>query len=357
DLSATGIRRGRRSGELWHQHYGSPSSRRRLRRTDSQGGDARRSAGAATDQVRTGDQPKDRQGARPPNSRQAAGHCRRGHRMRRREFITLLGGVAVVWPLAARAQQTAIPVVGWLYAGAPAAIAHLMPGFRQGLNDTGFIEGQNVMIEYRFAEGQYDRLPNLVADLIRRQVTLIVTPGSPVAALAVKDATRTIPIVFSISEDPVKLGLVGSFARPGGNATGVNFFITELGAKGLGLLRELLPSAERFGVLVNPSNPTNETWTRDVTAAASLVGTQIEVIKASDGREIERAFAMLIQNKTDALLVAPDSVFFNRRLQLATLATRHAVPATYPWREAVEIGGLMSYGTSLPDAYRQLGIS
>jgi putative ABC transport system substrate-binding protein len=275
--------------------------------------------------------------------------------MKRREFIALVGGVAA-WPLAARAQQPAMPVLGWLYAGAPAAIAHAMPGFRQGLNDTGFIEGQNVTIEYRFAESQYDRLPNLVADLIRRQVTVIVTPGSPVAALAVKDATRTIPIVFSISEDPVKLGLVGSFARPGGNATGVNFLISELGAKGLGLLRELLPSAERFGVLVNPSNPTNETWTRDVTAAASLVGTQIEVIKASDGREIERAFAMLIQNKTDALLVAPDSVFFNRRLQLATLATRHAVPATYPWREAVEIGGLMSYGTGLLDVYRQLGI-
>ena len=275
--------------------------------------------------------------------------------MKRRKFITLLGGAAA-WPFAARAQQTAIPVVGWLYAGAPAAIAHLMPGFRQGLNDTGFIEGQNVTIEYRFAESQYDRLPYLVADLIRREVTVIVTPGSPVAALAVKDATTTIPIVFSISEDPVKLGLVGSFARPGGNATGVNFFITELGAKGLGLLRELLPSAERFGVLVNPSNPTSETWTRDVTAAASLVGTQIEVIKASDGREIERAFAILIEKKTDALLIAPDSVFFNRRLQLATLATRYALPAIYLVREYAEVGGLITYGTNVAEVYRQLGV-
>jgi putative tryptophan/tyrosine transport system substrate-binding protein len=275
---------------------------------------------------------------------------------RRRDFITLLGGAAAAWPLAARAQQAAMHVIGWLYAGAPVAIAHLVPGFRQGLNDTGFIEGQNVTIEYRFAEGQYDRLPNLVADLIRRQVTVIVTPGSPVAALAAKDATMTIPIVFSMSEDPIRLGLVDSFARPGGNATGVNFFISELGAKGLGLLRELLPSAERFGALVNPNNPTSETWTRDVTAAASFVGVQVDVINARDGREIGRAFETLIQNRTDALLIAPDSVFFNRRIQLATLATRHAVPAIYPWREAVEIGGLMSYGTNLPDVYRQLGI-
>jgi ABC-type uncharacterized transport system substrate-binding protein len=274
--------------------------------------------------------------------------------LKRREFITFVGGAAATWPLAARAQQPAMPVIGWLYAGSSAAIAHLTPSFRQGLNDIGFIEGQNLTVEYRFAESQYDRLPNLIADLIRRQVTVIVTPGNPVAALAAKDATMTIPIVFSISDDPIKLGLVDSFARPGGNATGVNFFISELGAKGLGLLRELSPSVERFAALINPNNPTNETWTRDVTAAAYLVGAQIDVIKASDGREIERAFAML--NRTDALLIAPDSVLFNRRLQLATLATRHAVPAIYPWREAVEIGGLMSYGTSLPDVYRQLGI-
>jgi ABC-type uncharacterized transport system substrate-binding protein len=179
---------------------------------------------------------------------------------------------------------------------------------------------------------------------------------SPVAAAAAKDATMTIPIVFSISEDPIRLGLVDSSARPGGNATGVNFFISELGAKGLGLLRELLPSAERFGALVNPNNPTNEIWTRDVSAAATLVGAQIDVINARDSREIGRAFKTLIQNRTDALLIAPDSVFFNQRIQLATLATRHALPAIYPWREAVEIGGLMSYGTNLPDVYRQLGV-
>ena len=275
--------------------------------------------------------------------------------MKRRDFITLVGGAAA-WPLAARAQQAAMPVVGYLYAGSSAAIAHLTPGFREGLNETGFIEGQNLTIEYRFADSRYDRLPKLVADLIRLQVRVIVTPGSPVAAAAAKDATMTIPIVFSISEDPIRLGLVDSFARPGGNATGVNFFISELGAKGLGLLRELLPLAERFGALVNPNNPTNEIWTRDVTAAATLVGAQIDVINARDSREIGRAFNTLIENRTDALLIAPDSVFFNRRIQLATLATRHALPAIYPWREAVEIGGLMSYGTNLPDVYRQLGV-
>jgi putative tryptophan/tyrosine transport system substrate-binding protein len=276
--------------------------------------------------------------------------------LRRREFITLVGGAAAAWPLAARAQQPAMPLVGYIYAGSPAAIAHLTPSFREGLNETGFTEGQNLTIEYRFAESKYDRLPNLLADLIRLQVRVIVAPGSPVAAIAAKDATATIPIVFSVSDDPVKLGLVDSFARPGGNATGVNFFISELGAKGLGLLRELLPSTERLGALVNPNNPTNEPWTRDVTAAGSLVGVQIDVIKARNSREIERAFETLIQNGASALLIHPDSVFFNRRLQLATLATRHAVPAIYPWREAIEVGGLMSYGTSLPDVYRQLGI-
>jgi putative ABC transport system substrate-binding protein len=276
--------------------------------------------------------------------------------MKRREFITLIRGAAA-WPYVARAQQAqTIPLVAYIYAGSPAAIAHLTPSFREGLNDTGFTEGQNVTIEYRFAESQYDRLPNLIADLIQLHARVIVTPGSPVAAVAAKEATTTIPIIFSISDDPIKLGLVDSFARPGGNATGVNFFVSELGAKGLGLLRELIPTAERFGALVNPNNPTNETWRVDVVATGSLVGAQIDVVKARDSNEIERAFERLIQNRTGALLIAPDSVLFNRRLQLATLATRHAVPAIYPWREAVEVGGLMSYGTRLPEVYRQLGI-
>jgi putative ABC transport system substrate-binding protein len=276
--------------------------------------------------------------------------------MKRREFIKLLGGAVAGFPLAAHAQQPAMPVIGFVYAGSSAAIAHLTPRFWQGLNDTGFIENRNVTAEYRFAESQYDRLPGLLVDLIRLQVAVIVTPGNPVAALAAKSATTRTPIVFSISDDPIRLGLVESFARPGGNATGVDFFINEVGSKGLGLLRELLPSAERVGALINPNNPSNETWTNDVTLAASQVGTRIDVIKARNSGEIESAFAEFIQNRTDALLIAPDSVFFNRRVQLTTLATRHLVPTVYPWREAVDIGGLMSYGTSLPDVYRQLGI-
>jgi putative ABC transport system substrate-binding protein len=277
--------------------------------------------------------------------------------VRRREFITLLGGAVAAWPLAARAQQTAIPVVGWLYAGAPAAIAHLMPGFRQGLNDTGFIEGQNVTIEYRFAEGQYDRLPNLVADLIRRQVTVIVTPGSPVAALAVKDTTRTIPIVFSISEDPVKLGLVGSFARPGGNATGINFFSSEVIAKRLGLLHDLVPKAARIAVLINPGNaPTAEATLRDIPEAARALGLQIQVLKASTSREIEATFATLGRERTDALFVAGDAFFSSRRVQFAVLAVRHAIPAIYSTREYPEVGGLMAYGTDVASRFRQAGV-
>ena len=276
--------------------------------------------------------------------------------MRRRDFIALVGG-AIAWPLAARAQQPSMPVIGWLYAGAPAAIAHLMPGFRQGLNDTGFIEGQNVTIEYRFAESQYDRLPYLVADLIRREVTVIVTPGSPVAALAVKDATTTIPIVFSISEDPVKLGLVGSFARPGGNATGVSFFSTEVGAKRLGLLHDLVPKAARIAVLVNPANvPITETMLRDIPEAARVLGLQVQFLNASTSPEIEAAFATIARERADALFVAPDALFVSRRGQISTLAAYNRLPTSVPNRAMVEAGLLMSYGTSIPDFFRQVGI-
>ena len=275
--------------------------------------------------------------------------------MDRRDFITLLGGAAVAWPLAATAQQQAVPVVGFLYTPAsPPAVAG--PAFRQGLNDTGFIEGQNVAIEYRFAEGQYDRLPNLLAELIRQNPKVIVAPGSTPAALAAKAATTTIPVLFSVSDDPVKLGLVASLNRPDGNATGVNFFSAELGTKQLGLLRELLPLAARVGVLVNPKNPVRESWLRDVTKTASSVGVQADVVSASDGREIEDAFATLMHNKPDALLVAADPFLFGRRVQLTTLATRHVLPTVYPWRDAPLVGGLMSYGTSLSEIYRQVGI-
>jgi putative ABC transport system substrate-binding protein len=275
--------------------------------------------------------------------------------MNRREFITLVGGAAA-WPLVARAQQSAMPVIGYLYAGSSAPVASLIAVFRDGLAENGYIEGRNVMIEYRYADGRYDRLPDLAADLVRRHVAVIVTPPSTAAALAAKGATRTIPIVFAVTDDPAKLGLVASLSRPGGNATGVNFLVAELVAKRLALLRELVPAAVRVVVLVNPDNANTESVTKDLKQAAPALDMRIDVIHARDSREIEAAFAALVRTKADALLVGPDSVFQNRRVQLATLAARHAVPTVFPVREFVEVGGLMSYGTSLTNAYRQLGV-
>ena len=274
--------------------------------------------------------------------------------MKRRTFITLLGGAAA-WPLAARAQQAAIPVIGFLYSGSPGTISKELVIFRQALAEAGYVEGRTVAVEYRWAEGQYDQLPALAAELVRRQVAVVVAVPIP-AALAAKAATVTIPIVFSAAGDPVKLGLVDSVARPGGNATGVNFFQAELGAKQLGLLRELLPTAARIGLLVNPANANVEGVTKDVEAAASAIGVQIDVLGASDSREIEAAFATLVRNKAAALVVGADSFFFNRRLQLAILAARHTIPAVYFNREFAEAGGLMSYGTSLTEVYHQLGV-
>jgi putative ABC transport system substrate-binding protein len=276
--------------------------------------------------------------------------------MRRRAFIKLLGGAAAAWPLAARAQQAAKPVVGVLYLGWPAALTHLIVAFRAGLNETGFVEGQNVTIEYRFAEGQYDRLPKLAADFVRRNVAVIVTGAVTASALAAKAATSTILIVFGVADDPVKLGLVASLPHPGGNATGVNFFVAEMGAKTLGLLRELVPAAHRVGLLINPLGSISETMTNTVRAAASTLGLQIDVVHARDSREIEFAFAGLVRNKADAVLVAADALFFSRRVQLVTLAARHALPAMYVQREYADAGGLMSYGTSLTEVYRQMGI-
>jgi len=275
--------------------------------------------------------------------------------MRRRDFITVIAGSAAARPLVARAQQPAMPVIGFLNSGAPGPATDTIAVFRQGLAEAGYMEGRNVAIEYRFAEGQYDRLPALAEELVRRQVAVIVAIPIPAAVVA-KAATGTIPIVFSVAGDPVKLGLVDSLARPGGNATGVNFFQAELGAKQLGLLRELLPAAARIGLLVNPTNANVEGVTKDVTAAASAIGVQIDVVQASDSHEIDTAFATLVRNKADALLVGADSLFFTRRLQLATLATRHALPAVYFNRPFAEAGGLMSYGTSLTEVNRQLGI-
>jgi putative ABC transport system substrate-binding protein len=275
--------------------------------------------------------------------------------VKRREFVSLLGGAATAWPLVARAQQPPKPVIGFLGGVSPAAYAPFMSGFHKGLKEGGYVEGQNVAIEYRWAEGQYDRLPAMAADLARGRVAVIAVTGTP-AALAAKAATTTIPIVFVIGNDPVKLGLVASLNRPGGNATGVNFFVAELGSKQLGLLHELIPAAKRVGLLVNPSNPLTEPFTRDVTAAASAIGFEIDVVQVGDSREVEAAFGKLLHNKADALLVGPDAVLLARRLQLAILSARYALPALYFEREFPEAGGLMSYGTSQPDAYRQGGI-
>jgi putative ABC transport system substrate-binding protein len=271
---------------------------------------------------------------------------------RRRDVIALLGGVAA-WPLAARAQQ-GMPVVGFLSALSPATSAHLLGAFRQGLAVNGFVEGQNVAIEYRWADGRLVQLADLVADLVRRNVNVIAAPG--VGALAAKAVTQTIPIVFGISEDPVKLGLVASLAQPGGNLTGINFFVAELVAKRFALLRELIPTAGRVAVLVNPANvQTAPATLSEVEVAARALGLQIQVFNASNIREIDTAYAALVRERPDALFVAPDGFFVNRRVQLIGLAARHALPAAYAVREYVEAGGLMSYGTNVADMYRQIG--
>jgi putative tryptophan/tyrosine transport system substrate-binding protein len=275
--------------------------------------------------------------------------------MKRREFITLFGG-AVAWPLAARAQQPAMPVIGFLGAASPGPFAPQVAAFRQGLDEAGYVEGRNVTIEYRWADdGQYDRLPAMAAELVHRQVAAIVAVSIP-AAVAAKAATATIPIVFNVTGDPVRLDLVAGLARPDSNATGVNSFLAELGAKQLGLLRELLPTAARIGLLVNPTNANVEGVTKDVTAAAATLGVQIDVVQASDSREIEAAFATLVRNKADALLIGSDVFFISRRVQLATLTARHAIPAVQNVRGFAEVGGLMSYGTSQTEAFRQLGV-
>jgi putative ABC transport system substrate-binding protein len=273
--------------------------------------------------------------------------------MRRRQFITLLGGAAA-WPLAARAQQAATPVIGLLYPGwlEPSAVA----AFREGLSKTGFVEGANVTVEYRSAEGQFNRLPGLAADLVRRHVSVIATPGSTPATLAAKAATATIPIVFAIGGDPVALGLVASLNRPGGNVTGFNTINSELGAKRLGLLVELLPQAARFAFLVNQDSPAAAAFIADIRAAAAALGRQVEIVHASTNREIDAAVASLAQKRADALLVSSGTPFAQRRVQLATLTARHAVPTIFTDRRYVEAGGLMSYGSSATDMYHEVGI-
>ena len=274
--------------------------------------------------------------------------------IKRREFITLLGGAAA-WPFAARAQQPRMPVVGVLDGGS--AEKRFGASFLQGLAEAGYVEGQNVALEYRWAEGRYDRLPELAADLVRRQVSVIAVLTSTPASLAAKATTTTIPIVFSVGDDPVRLGLVATLARPGGNATGVNFFIAELAAKRLGLLHELAPGATRVAVLVNPTDAIRtESNVRDIEGAARALGLQIHVFNASTVGDIDATFAAIVRERFDVLFVVPDGYFNNRRVQLATLAARHSIPAAYAQRDYAEVGGLMSYGTNLADARRQVGI-
>ena len=275
--------------------------------------------------------------------------------MNRREFITLIGGAPAAWPLAARAQQPAMPVIGFLNTQSPDVFSYLVTGFRKGLRETGYVEGENLGIEYRWAENQYDRLPALAADLARQRVAVLAALGSA-AAQAAKAATTTVPIVFAVGQDPVRFGLVASLARPGGNLTGVNFFSTELAAKRLELLRELVPGAVRVAVLVNPANPNTETILRDVEAAARAMGLQIQVCNAGTIDEIDAGFATFARERPDALVIAPDPFFLARRVQLVLLAASNKIPTTYTVRNYVEAGGLVSYGASFTDAARQVGV-
>jgi putative tryptophan/tyrosine transport system substrate-binding protein len=277
--------------------------------------------------------------------------------MGRREFITLLGGAAAAWPLGARAQQPAMPVIGFLNPTSPETVVERsLRAFRQGLKEAGFVEGENVAIEYRWAEGQYNRLPALAAQLVGRQVAVIAVTGGTPSALAAKAATTTIPIVFAVADDPVQLGLVANLARPGGNATGINFFVGELVAKRLELLRELVPAATRIAVLANPANaPNTEITLRDVEPAARAMGLQIQFLNASTSREIDSAFASFMRERPDALFVGNDAFFTSRRVQFATLAARDRIPAAYSNRDYAEAGGLMTYGIKIADAYRQVG--
>jgi putative ABC transport system substrate-binding protein len=276
--------------------------------------------------------------------------------MKRREFITLIGGAAATWPLVARAQQPAMPVVGFLEIRSPETIAGRLRAFRQGLKETGYLEGENIAIDYRWAE-QTERLPELAVQLVRRQVAVIVTAGGFATALAAKDATATIPVVFSVSDDPVKHGLIASLARPGGNLTGINILSTELTAKRLELLREMLPRAFRIAVLVNPANTVNtQTTLREVEAAARVMGLQMQIFNASTSREIDAAFAAFGRERPDAVFVGQDAFYNGRRQQFANWAVRHALAMTSGSRDICEVGGLMSYGVNIVDTYRQEGL-
>jgi putative ABC transport system substrate-binding protein len=275
--------------------------------------------------------------------------------VRRREFISLLGGAAAAWPLAARAQQPAMPVMGYLNSRSRGTDTPFLAAFHRGLNETGYVEGQNLAIEYRWAEGQYDQLPVLATDLVRRQVNVMAATSTP-AALAAKAATSAIPIVFTTGADPIAIGLVGSLSRPRGNITGVNSYLSDLGAKRLELLRQLVPTAAVIGMLVNPNYPDAESQAKDVKEAARTLGQQVHVVNAGSEGDLNRAFATFIELKADALLVSLDSFFLSRREQLVALAARHKIPVMYFVRDFVLAGGLMSYGSDIADSYRQAGV-
>jgi ABC-type uncharacterized transport system substrate-binding protein len=275
--------------------------------------------------------------------------------MRRREFITLMGGAAA-WPFAARAQQSAMPLIGFLNTGSPDTSAYLVQAFRRGLTETDLVEGRSVAIEYRWAHGQYARLAELASELVSRRVAVIAALGTAAPGLAAKAATATIPIVFTSGDDPVTAGLVPTLNRPGGNVTGVHLFLTELSAKKLGLLHDLLPQATTIAACLNPSNANTESQSRDLQAAGRALNLQIEIVNAGNEREIDAAFATFVQKRAGALIVGSDPFYHARRAQLIGLAQRHAMPAVYPFRTFVADGGLMSYGTSISDAYRQAGV-
>ena len=356
DLRIARLRRGRRPDQLCGKLPRCLSPGGSLCRPHPQGRQAIRIAGPATDQIRDGDQSQDRQGARHQRPTDIAGCSGRGARVKRREFIAGLAGAAA-WPLAAQAQQPEMPVIGFLNATSPDGYADRLRGFRQGLRDAGYVEGENVAIEYRWADNQTDRLPTLAAELVRRRVAVIAAPGDTNSVLAAKAATTTIPIVFAVGGDPVGLALVASLARPGGNLTGVNFFNAEITAKRLELLRELVPAATRVAVLVNPTAAAPaETTMRDAEAAARAVGLQVQALNARNAGEIDAVFAPFVHERPDALFVDGGALFNSRRVQLVHLATRHALPASYGSRAYPEIGGLMSYGTSIMDGYRQVGL-
>jgi putative tryptophan/tyrosine transport system substrate-binding protein len=276
--------------------------------------------------------------------------------MRRREFITLLGGAAIAWPLAARAQQLAIPVIGFLHTASPGPFVQLMAAFRHSLAEVGFVEGQNLAIEYRWAEGQTDRLPALATDLMRRQVGVIVAVGGELPALAAKAVTSTIPIVFSVGGDPVVGGLVASFNHPGGNLTGLTYWTESLEAKRIGLLHELVPKAQAIAVMFDPNIPGSELQAKEAQAAAAQIGVQSIVLSSNSEREFDQVFATLARERVGALLIGSSSYFNNRRVELIVLAARHQIPTIYEVREFADAGGLLSYGPSLTDGYHQVGV-